>query len=246
MKTIILLHGAIGANDQLEPLAKELIQQGFQVFSFNFSGHGKMPFQNKFSIEQFATELEQFIATQQLEKPNVFGYSMGGYVALYLAHKQPTLLGNIITLGTKFEWTPEIAQKETKMLDAKTILEKVPKFAEDLKTRHGNDWELLLSKTADMMIGLGNKNALALNDYGTIENKVLIGLADKDSMVSLAETTAVYKQLKNGTMYMLPNTKHPIETVNVSSLAKIINDLIKKKTHSLVSLFFDYDFDLCE
>lgn len=231
MKTIILLHGAIGANDQLEPLAKELIQQGFQVFSFNFSGHGKMPFQNKFSIEQFATELEQFIATQQLEKPNVFGYSMGGYVALYLAHKQPTLLGNIITLGTKFEWTPEIAQKETKMLDAKTILEKVPKFAEDLKTRHGNDWELLLSKTADMMIGLGNKNALALNDYGTIENKVLIGLADKDSMVSLAETTAVYKQLKNGTMYMLPNTKHPIETVNVSSLAKIINDLIKKKTH---------------
>ena len=231
MKTIILLHGAIGANDQLEPLTKELIQKGFQVFSFNFSGHGLKPFQNNFGIEQFADELEQFIATQHLEKPNVFGYSMGGYVALYLAHKQPTLLGNIITLGTKFEWTPEIAQKETKMLDAKTILEKVPKFAEDLKTRHGNEWELLLSKTAEMMLSLGTNNALSLNDYTAIENKILIGLADKDTMVSLAETTAVYKQLKNGAMYMLPNTKHPIETVNVSSLAKIINDLIKKKTH---------------
>lgn len=231
MKTIILLHGAIGANDQLETLSKELTQQGFQVFSFNFSGHGKMPFQKNFGIEQFALELEQFIAAQHLEKPNVFGYSMGGYVALYLAHKQPTLLGNIITLGTKFEWTPEIAQKETKMLDAKTIQVKVPKFAEDLKTRHGNEWELLLSKTAEMMLSLGKNNALSLNDYTAIENKVLIGLADKDTMVSLAETTAVYRQLKNGAMYMLPNTKHPIETVNVSSLAKIIYDLIKKKTH---------------
>lgn len=224
MKTIILLHGAIGANDQLEPLVKELTQKDFQVFSFNFSGHGKKSFQNNFGIEQFANELEQFIATHHLEKPNVFGYSMGGYVALYLAYKQPTLLGNIITLGTKFEWTPEIAQKETKMLDAKTILEKVPKFAEDLKTRHGNEWELLLSKTAEMMLSLGTNNVLALNDYTTIENKILIGLADKDTMVSLAETTAVYKQLKNSAMYMLPNTKHPIETVNVSLLGKIIGE----------------------
>lgn len=224
MKTILLLHGAIGANDQLEPLAKELTQQGFQVFSFNFSGHGKTPFQKNFGIEQFALELGQFIVTKQLEKPTVFGYSMGGYVSLYMAHKQPTLSGNIITLGTKFEWTPEIAQKEMKMLDANTILEKVPKFAEDLKRRHGNDWELLLSKTAEMMIGLENKNALVLNDYADIENKVLIGLADKDTMVSLAETTAVYKQLKNGAMYMLPHTKHPIETVNVSLLSKIIID----------------------
>ena len=224
MKTIILLHGAIGANDQLEPLTKELTQKGFQVFSFNFSGHGQKPFQNNFGIEQFADELEQFIATQHLEKPNVFGYSMGGYVALYLAHKQPTLLGNIITLGTKFEWTPEMAQKETKMLDAKTILEKVPKFAEDLKIRHGNEWELLLSKTAEMMLSLGTNNALSLNDYTTIENKILIGLADKDTMVSLAETTAVYKQLKNGAMYMLPNTKHPIESANVGLLGKIIGE----------------------
>ncbi len=231
MKSVILLHGAIGAKDQLEPSGKELIQQGFQVLSFNFSGHGKMPFQKNFGIEQFALELEQFITTHKLEKPTVFGYSMGGYVALYLAHKQPTLLGNIVTLGTKFEWTPEIAEKETKMLDAKTILEKVPKFAEDLKRRHGNDWELLLTKTAEMMLSLGANNALSLNDYASIEHKILIGLGDKDSMVSLAETTIVYKQLKNGVMYMLPNTKHPIETVNVSSLAKIINDLIKKKTH---------------
>lgn len=224
MKNIILLHGAVGAKDQLETLSVELKQQGINVYSFSFSGHGKMPFQNNFGIEQFALELELFIKENQLEKPMVFGYSMGGFVALYLAHQQPDLLGNIITLGTKFEWTMEISQKEIKMLDSKNIFEKVPKFAEALEKRHGNDWELLLQKTSEMMASLGNKNALSLNDFTSIENKVLIGLADKDTMVSLDETLAVYRQLKNGSMYMLPNTKHPIETVNVKLLARIISE----------------------
>lgn len=226
MQQIILLHAAIGAKDQLEPLSNELQQQGCRVLTMSFSGHGKIPFQNNFGIEQFALELEQFVEANHLEKPMVFGYSMGGYVALYLAHKQPNLLGNIITLGTKFEWTPEIAQKEVKMLDSKTIMEKVPKFAEALKMRHGNDWELLLQKTVEMMLNLGNKNALSLNDFTTIENKVLVGLADKDNMVTLEETAAVYKRLKNGSMYMLPNTKHPIETVNVKLISNIIKEFL--------------------
>ena len=222
MKNIILLHGAIGAKDQLESLAVELKQQGYNVFTLSFSGHGQTPFQVNFGIEQFALELEQFITINNLDKPTVFGYSMGGYVALYLAKQQPTLLGNIITLGTKFEWSPEISAKEIKMLDSKTIIEKVPKFAEALQKRHGQDWELLLQKTAEMMLSLGNKNALSLGDFTAIENKVLIGLADKDNIVSLEETTAVYKQLKNGAMYMLPNTKHPIETVDSKLLVELV------------------------
>ena len=133
MKQIILLHGAIGAKNQLELLAIELKQQGYHVFALSFSGHGQTPFQTNFGIEQFALELEEFIKTNNLQQSSVFGYSMGGYVALYLAYQQPTLLGNIITLGTKFEWSSEIAQKEIKMLDAKTIIEKVPKFAEALQ-----------------------------------------------------------------------------------------------------------------
>lgn len=225
MKNIILLHGAIGAKDQLESLAAELKQQGYNVFTLSFSGHGQTPFASNFGIEQFALELEQFIKINNLDKPTVFGYSMGGYVALYLAHQNPNILGNIITLGTKFEWSPEIAQKEVKMLDSKIIIEKVPKFAETLQKRHGQDWELLLQKTAEMMISLGNNKALTLNNFASIENKALIGLADKDNMVSLEETTAVYKQLKNGAMYMLPNTKHPIETVDVGLLVVFIKRL---------------------
>ena len=39
MKTILLLHGAIGAADQLQPLAQVLAAH-YNVHTLSFSGHG--------------------------------------------------------------------------------------------------------------------------------------------------------------------------------------------------------------
>lgn len=225
MNSIILLHGALGAQDQLEPLKEALSQLNYNVYSFSFSGHGKIPFQNEFGIVQFAKELEEFILENKLQQPAIFAYSMGGYVALYLASQKNDLIGNIITLGTKFNWTNEIAQKEIKQLDPITIKEKVPKFAEALQKRHGAEWELLLKRTADMMIGLGYHNIINDNFY-KINNRVLIGLADNDSMVSSEETDRASKQIANSSRYILSNTKHPIETADPKVLADIIRGFL--------------------
>lgn len=226
-KHIILLHGAIGASDQLEPLANELSENGFQTYSFNFSGHGQTPFQNQFSIQQFAEELKSFIQKNNLFQPDIFGYSMGGYVALYLTSQQPTFLGKIITLGTKFQWSPEIAAIEIKILDAKTISEKVPKFADALQKRHGTNWQMLLQKTADMMLGLGNNNLLNSTTFSQIKNKVFIGLADNDNMVSVEETNNAASKIFGASRYTLQNTKHPIETVNLNHLGILIRDFLQ-------------------
>lgn len=226
MKPILLLHGAIGAKDQLEPLAKELLANDKEIYSFNFSGHGQTPFQDQFNISQFANELKAFIEKNHLLQPNVFGYSMGGYVALYLASQEPNLLGNIITLGTKFEWSPEIAVKEIKMLDAKTISEKVPKFAAALETRHGNDWQKLLQRTADMMVELGTNNLLNPTSFSKIKNKVMIGLGDGDTMVTVEETDNAASKIVGAKRYTLPNTKHPIESVGVDQLGELIRGFL--------------------
>lgn len=222
MRSIILLHGAIGAADQLAPLELELTKTGVKIYVLSFSGHGQTPFQEQFGISQFAGELKAFVEENKLEKPDVFGYSMGGYVALYLASQQPELLGNIITLGTKFEWSPDIAQRETKMLDAKTIQEKVPKFAEALQKRHGENWQLLLQRTASMMMDLGKDNLLNKNTYAKIKNKVMLGLADNDTMVGVEETDNAASKIVGSARYSLTDTKHPIESVNAVLLADLI------------------------
>lgn len=222
MKNIILLHGAIGASDQLIPLETELMQLGFTCHKLDFSGHGQKDFTNGFGIAAFAKELDNFISDNKIDKPHVFGYSMGGYVALYLASKKPNLFRTIITLGTKFEWSPEIAEKEVKMLDATTIAEKVPKFADALQKRHGEKWKLVLQQTAHMMRDLGVSNILKGNEFSKIANRTFIGLADNDSMVSVEETNHAASHILNAKRYTLVNTKHPIETVNTQLLAGLI------------------------
>ncbi len=222
MKNIILLHGAIGAADQLANLENELINFDFKVFKFSFSGHGKTPFENHFGITQFAKELELFITKNNLIKPIVFGYSMGGYVALYLASQQPLLMGNIITLGTKFNWTKDIVTKEIQLLNPQSILNKVPKYANTLQQRHGTNWIKLLEKTSLLMIELSELNLLNENNLSQINNFVALGLADNDSMVTIEETNTVFNNLKNAKQFNLINTKHPIESVNVLELCTII------------------------
>jgi pimeloyl-ACP methyl ester carboxylesterase len=230
MQPIILLHGAIGASDQLQPLADALKQRGFQPHLFDFSGHGNKPMHEAgFGMEVFVAELQQYILEHNLQQPAVFGYSMGGYVALTLAARAPQLVGRIATLATKFAWDPETAAKESKMLDPDTIREKVPKFAAALAQRHGASWEHLLQQTADMMRDLGNQPALSQDMLGQVQTPVLLGIGDRDNMVSLDETLQVFKTLPQSQLYMLPGTKHPIETMPIDNLNIILSSFLINK-----------------
>ena len=215
MQPLLLLHGAIGASDQLQPLAARLGGM-FKVYTLDFTGHGKtqMP-GDSFSIELFAEDVLQFMQEQQLDKISVFGYSMGGYVGMYLAKTYPGKIDKLITLATKFQWDTEIAAREIKMLDPEKIERKLPAFAETLKQRHApNDWKQVLGKTAELMIALGNSNTLIAEDYAVIDIPVLLLLGDRDKMVSLEETATVYRSLPNAQLGILPGTPHPIEQVD--------------------------------
>lgn len=227
MQNILLLHGAIGAKDQLQPLANAL-KDKYIVHTLNFSGHGGEPFVTEdFSIPLFADEVLKYLQQQKIESINIFGYSMGGYVAMYFAKYQPQMVNKIITLATKYHWDENIASKEVKMLDADIITQKVPAFAEQLRQRHApNDWKMLLDKTRTMLLQLGQENALQLNEYKNISAECLLLIGDKDKMVTVDETIAVQKALPNAEFRSLPDTSHPIEQVNIPMLAEIIKGSI--------------------
>jgi pimeloyl-ACP methyl ester carboxylesterase len=230
MQHIILLHGALGSKDQLQPLTKAL-DSSFQLHSFNFSGHGGRPFPDTaFSIPLFAEQIAEYMKETNIEQANIFGYSMGGYAAMYLAKHHSHKINRLITLATKFHWDSTTAAREVKMLDGKTIQEKVPAFAAQLQQRHApNDWLALLDKTKELLTNLGRQNALQLEDYTYITTPSLILLGDRDKMVTLDETVAVYKQLPNAQLGVLPGTPHAFEQVNLSVLAQMITRFINEK-----------------
>lgn len=215
MNPIILLHGALGAETQLEITRQAIANTNRTVYTMDFSGHHGQPFSpDGFGIEVFAMDILQFMNANKIEKADFFGYSMGGYVALWFAYLHPERIHEIITLGTKFDWSVASAEKEVEKLDPVKITEKIPAFARILEHRHHpNDWREVIAKTSQMMLTLG-KNPLLTDDIlKQINTPTLILLGDKDDMADPSRSEEVASLLPNGRFRLLPNTPHPLEKV---------------------------------
>lgn len=223
---IILLHGALGSSAQLDAL-KENLSDIYVVQTFNFHGHGGESLNDRdFSIELFAEQLEGFILGRQLKPAHIFGYSMGGYVALYLASQKPGLIASVFTYATKFNWSPESASREINQLDPEVILEKVPAFAAQLKERHApGDWVVLLKQTQKMMESLGENPPLNPIALKNIRIPVCIAAGDADKMVSVEESAKVVECMPDARLLVLEKFIHAIEKVDTRELAKHITEL---------------------
>lgn len=148
---------------------------------------------------------------------------------MYVALNYQERISSVITLAAKFHWDKSTAEKEIKMMDAETIASKLPNFATQLQARHAPlDWKLLLRKCADMLHDLGEENTLKLEDYANVKTKSLLLIGDRDKMVTIDETIAVYKQLPDAAMGLLPSTPHPVEQVNEQVLLVMMKQFLRR------------------
>jgi len=217
MQKLLLLHGALGSSAGFDHLKAELAA-AFECHSLDFKGHGGSEVPDALTIENFAEEVIAYLDANAIEKIFIFGYSMGGYVGLYLAANFPDRVEKLFTLATKIRWNPEIAAKETAFLDPEVVKEKIPKYAAALQNLHGEKWESLMEKTAAMMLELGKNPTISTEDFSKITMPLQIAVGDKDVMVTIEECLETYRTLSNGSFLVMPNTQHPIERVDTTEL----------------------------
>ena len=216
---LLLLHSALGTKGQFKNL-KKILSNKFDVYDMDFDGHGESKSEKAFTMELFTDNVLEFLNKNKMDSINIFGYSMGGYVALNLALKAPESVNNIMTLGTKFDWTEETAEKEAKMMNPEKIALKVPAFASSLDAMHSsNDWKEVLNKTAKMVCDLGAGKKIPTKALERISHNVLIGVGSEDRMVSVEESRKSAEAIPNGRLKVIDGFQHQIEKVNQALLA---------------------------
>ncbi|GAB1341997.1 alpha/beta fold hydrolase [Gemmatimonas sp.] len=228
---VVVVHGALGSAEQLRPLADTLrAQQRYaSVTTIELPGHGRTPLDEgvPFMMTSFAMALQAHIHHERLERPIVFGYSMGGYAALLLEHLAPGTVGGIVTLGTMLHWTPDTANKAASRLNATLMKDKVPAFAAMLAERHeqAGGWEQLVDRTATLLRALGDAPPLTDRILTGIHCPVHLLVGDRDDSVTLEETTRAASHLPHARASMLHDTPHPIEKVSLAHVAQEVSDL---------------------
>jgi pimeloyl-ACP methyl ester carboxylesterase len=224
MHDLVLLHGALGAGNQLDGLAAAL-RPRFRVHQLDFEGHANAPPRGRpFRIQFFAENIVDLLDTLGINSARLFGYSMGGYVAAHLAMQHPHRVDAVATLGTKFRWDPQTAARDAGRLDPDAIRAKVPGFADTLVTRHENagGWQAVLAHTGDLLRELGDHPLLSDRNLARIRQRVRVIVGDRDNTVSVEESAAVAKALGVGSLTVLPDTSHPIEQVDLAKLASVL------------------------
>lgn len=225
MKNLLLLHGALGYGKQFDALYS-LLEKDFKVYAPDFIGHGGREVPQHLSVHDFALEIKNYIDNAIDGEVDIFGHSMGGYVALYMAANQMAPIGKVMTLGTKQLWNPDIAANEAAMLNTEKIKEKVPAFAKTLEGIHGSNWEVLCQKIADMLVDMGNTPPLTDDSYKSITVPVQISIGDRDRMVSLEESIDAFRKIKSARLLVMPDTRHPYDQVDVNRLAYKITSFL--------------------
>lgn len=227
MSHLLLMHGALGSSAQMVPL-ETCLAEHYTIHRPDFPGHGGSAMPETFSIALFAEHIRDYCAERQISSCSLFGYSMGGYVALYLANKYPELVNNLITLGTKLIWDEATAAKEAGKLQPDVMEVRIPSLVQLLHEHHApNSWKEVVQKTAHLLTGLGKENLLSQELYKTIHTPVLLMLGDQDRMVSIEETVNVYRQLPDAHLCVLPGTAHAIEAVDWSMATPMLLRFLK-------------------
>lgn len=171
----------------------------------------------------FSEAVRCFLDDHHLPEVNIFGYSMGGYVALGLAGERPERIRQVVTLGTKLDWTPEVAAGMNRMFDPQKIAAKVPQFGQMLAQAHAPaDWKEVCQYTARFLLGLGDGQGLSDEVFARITCPVTIGWGEQDQVVTAEESRRIAGQIALGKFQALEGFKHSFEQVDTARLAQFL------------------------
>jgi pimeloyl-ACP methyl ester carboxylesterase len=92
---VVLLHGFLEERGMWSDYAQKL-SSAFEVISIDLLGQGESGNVGyAHSMEEHAAAVATVLFTENVDKCTVIGHSMGGYVALALAEKQPDLIAGL-------------------------------------------------------------------------------------------------------------------------------------------------------
>ncbi|HZQ42740.1 MAG TPA: alpha/beta hydrolase [Acidobacteriaceae bacterium] len=105
---IVLVHGLGDRDEAWAPMLKRLKRAGFHVYAPDLLGYGRSPKpqDGDYSISGQTKFVYDFIQSLGLQKTDIGGWSMGGWIALKLALDHPELIDRVVVYdpaGLRFE-----------------------------------------------------------------------------------------------------------------------------------------------
>ncbi|PSQ84349.1 MAG: methylmalonyl-CoA epimerase [Bacteroidetes bacterium QS_1_65_9] len=221
--TLLVLHGAAGSTRlETAPLMRRL-ESSFHLVGVDLSGHGTsaFPTDQDFSLDLFAEDVRTAMTALDLSSAHVFGFSLGGGVALHLAQRSPALVDRLAVFQTNVDWTRPQANRMRQRLDLDALQENAPEHAERLRAHHSFPTRLLqrLQSFVKTLPDASGELAPGLSDLST---PTLVGSVDQDPLFGPEAPQALHQQLPNARLAILPGEHHDLAKAPLPLLSSLL------------------------
>jgi pimeloyl-ACP methyl ester carboxylesterase len=111
---VVLVHGLGGRAEDWAGLMPQLVRDHHRVYALDLPGYGRSdwPRNADYSIAEESAAVEAFLDDRHLERIDLGGWSMGGWIAMRIALDQPGRIRRLMVFdsaGTKFSLTWDVA-----------------------------------------------------------------------------------------------------------------------------------------
>jgi pimeloyl-ACP methyl ester carboxylesterase len=216
-KTLVLIHGLGSRGEDWSPLLPGFAQAGFHVYVPDLLGYGRSPRPDvpyTISLEEKTTV--DFLDALHLDKPDVGGWSMGGWVALKLAADHPERVDRLMVYDSAGLYFPPVFGTDlfaptdraglARLMAAISPHPKpLPGFAQDdaLRKLGLNAW--IVNRTMASMVSGRDLMEFRLH---LIHQPTLIVWGSHDDLIPLSVGERMHKGIPQSTMTIMENCGH--------------------------------------
>jgi pimeloyl-ACP methyl ester carboxylesterase len=227
MKSIlVILHGVSGSAGEMAPLAGPL-SAWFDVRTPDLLGHGGRPVPDGYTLEQMADDLAAWLDGEGIGPAFFLGYSLGGYLALYLAHHHPDQVRAVAGIVVKHIFDETSVAHITYLADPERLARPGNPRKDELIAIHGEEnWVQVTNNTARLFQGFGRKAPLSNGDLQAIAAPVLLLSGDCDPLVSESNSRSLAELLPNARLGLFPGAAHPFKVVPILDVVRAIKSFI--------------------
>lgn len=230
---VLLLHGGNQSAHSWDLVSLHLADR-YHVFALDQRGHGDSEWSREidYSIDAMVADAAAFVADQQLDRPIIFGHSMGGRVTLTLSVRHPDIASALVIVDVG----PEISTEGAKTIqnfvvrnlefdDLEVFLDNVEKY-DPFRTRAHIErtvkYNILqradgtyISKVDHRRIPMPNRD-LTLDHVRTIGCPTLVVRGAESNILEPDAAQRFVDVLPQGTLVTVPSCGHNVHSGNTA------------------------------
>jgi pimeloyl-ACP methyl ester carboxylesterase len=224
---LVCLQHFTGTLDNWDPLVIDGLAQNKQVITIDNSGIGSSDGETPDNVQEMAATVVKIITALGINKCDLLGFSLGGFIAQTVAITNPQLFRKIILVGTAPPGTPAL-HSFPQLVGRAFAMEPTEGYLYIFATSSNKSREKINATLARLMSRKTDRDkeismtavqaqTKALTRWGTdkitldlskITHPVLIIQGSNDEMMNSASSLELYRQIPNAILTFYPDSSH--------------------------------------